>query len=432
MNSFFKDVLSIGLSKILIIIFGLSSSIIIARYIGPSGNGTIAALLVYPSLFMTFGSLGIRQSTTYFIGKNIFSDNEIKTAIIQIWVLTVVISLISCFFLIRYLSDSGKNLLFVFLALLPIPFSLFNTYNSGIFLGKNDIKTFNRINWIPSLLTLAGAIIFVVLMELKISGAMISYLLGPLFMAVFLLFKNNFLQSFSLKINWKIIKAMLSLGVIYALALLIINLNYKIDVILLDKMSSSYELGLYSKGAGITEYLWQIPMLFSTIVFARSAISKKQKEFSYKVIQLLRVSFIGVGLGALFLLIFSQSIILTMYGNEFYGSITVLQYLLPGVLILTIYKVMNMDLAGRGKPWVSMWAMVPALVINILLNIWLIPKYGANGAAFSSTISYTISGILFLIFYSKETGISIKEILNFKRSDFNPIKGFILKFFKRS
>jgi len=431
MNSFLKDFLRVGASKILMIIFGLGSSIITARYIGPSGNGIIAALTVYPSLFMSFGSLGISQSTTYYTGKGVFTEAQIKTAITQIWLITTLISVTVCFLLMRYLSDSGSNLLLVALALLPIPFALFNTYNSGIFLGKNDIGTYNRINWIPVFLILMGGVIFVIILQLDITGAMMATILGSLFMSIILLFKNSFLKFFSLKYDWKVIKAMLSLGVIYALSLLIINLNYKVDIILMDKLSTSYELGLYSKGAAITEYLWQIPMLFSTIVFARSASAKNPREFSIKVAQLLRLSFILIGVTSIILWAFSKFIILSMYGNEFFGSISVLNYLLPGVLILTIFKVMNMDLAGRGKPWIAMKAMIPALIINVVLNIFLIPKYGANGSAFSSTVSYTVSGILFLFLYSRETKMSIKEIVVFKKSDFDPLKTIVSKVLKR-
>lgn len=427
MASFIKDVFRVGLSKGAIIIFGLASSIITARYLGPEGNGVIAGLLVYPSLFMTIGSLGIRQSTTYFLGKNIYSEEEIKTAITQIWMLSTVVSVIVCFFLMYYFSNSGTNLLWVLLALAPIPFSLFNTYNSGIFLGKNDIGTFNKINWIPSLISLAAMALFVMGLGLGVSGALIAKIGGVLFMFTVLLFKNKFLKSFSLNYNWVIIKKMLSLGLIYALALFIINLNYKIDIVLLDQLSTVFEMGIYSKGSGITQYLWQIPMLFSTIVFARSSVSKNDVAFSHKVTQLLRVSFILIGLGSIFLVLFSELIIVGMYGEEFRGSITVLNYLLPGVLILTIYKVMNMDLAGKGKPWVSLWAMLPALIINIIANWIFIPKHGANGAAIASTISYALAGLLFLHFYSKEVQIPIKQILHYKKTDFDPILNLLKK-----
>lgn len=427
MNSFLNDVLRVGFSNFIIIAFGLTTSIITARYIGPEGNGIIAALLVYPSLFMSFGSLGIRQSTTYFLGKGIYTEDQIKTAITQIWMITTLFSVLTCFILIRYFSNSGENTTLVVLALLPIPFSLFNTYNSGIFLGKNDIKTFNKINWIPGLVALIGTVIFVIALDLEIKGAMIASVGAPLLMSILLLFKNKFIKAFSITYDWKIIKSMLSLGIIYAISLLVINLNYKTDIIILDELSTPFELGIYSKGSGITEFLWQIPMIFSTIIFARSAISKDNFAFSIKVTQLLRLSFIAIGFGSIFLYFLSDLIIVGMYGEDFRGSISVLNNLLPGVVILTIYKVMNMDLAGKGKPWVSMKAMLPALILNIILNIILIPKHGANGAALSSSISYSIAGILFLYFYSKEVKIPIKTILTYKKSDFEPIFNIINK-----
>lgn len=426
-SSFIKDVFRVGISNGIMIVFGLTVSIITARYIGPEGNGIIAGLAVYPSLFMTIGSLGIRQSTTYFLGKGIFSEEQIKTAITQIWMMTTIISLIVCFVLMYYFSNSGSNLTLVILALLPIPFSLFNTYNSGIFLGRNDIKTFNKINWIPSLIALLGTVLFVMLLQWDVKGAMVASVGGPLFMFFVLLFKNKFLDFFSFRYDWNIIKQMLSLGIVYATALFVINLNYRVDVILLDKLSNAYELGIYSKGAGITQYLWQIPMLLSTVVFARSAVSKNDKAFSLKVAQLLRVSFVIIGVVSVGLLLFSELIIVGMYGENFRESISVLNYLLPGVLILTIFKVMNMDLAGKGKPWVSMKAMIPALVINVVINIILIPDMGADGAAISSTVSYGVAGILFLFFYSKAVNVPIKDILRYKKTDFEPILNVLKK-----
>lgn len=426
-SSFIRDVFRVGISQGLMIVFGLTVSIITARYIGPEGNGIIAGLAVYPSLFMTIGSLGIRQSTTYFLGKGIFSEEQIKTAITQIWMMTTVISMIVCFVLMYYFSNSGSNLTLVILALLPIPFSLFNTYNSGIFLGKNDIKTFNKINWIPSLIALLGTVLFVMLLQWDVKGAMVASVGGPLFMFFVLLFKNKFLAFFSFRYNWKIIKQMLSLGIIYAASLFVINLNYRVDVILLDKLSNAYELGIYAKGAGITQYLWQIPMLLSTVVFARSAVSKDDKVFSLKVAQLLRVSFIIIGIVSVVLLLFSEWIIVGMYGEQFRESTAVLNYLLPGVLILTIFKVMNMDLAGKGKPWIAVWAMLPSLVINIVMNIILIPEWGADGAAISSTVSYGVAGILFLFFYSKAVNVPVKDILKYKKTDFDPILNVLKK-----
>lgn len=418
MSSFASDVIKVFKSKVIIIVVGVLNSMITARYIGPEGNGIIAGITVYPILFMAIGSLGIRQSTAYYVGKGLFDEEKIKTTVVQIWFLTTIFSVLVCFFLVRYFSNSGFNLIWVLLGLMPIPFSLYITYNSGIFLGKNDIKTFNSINWIPPFIVLLSTLLLVVFFKMGVTGAMISMIVGPLIMCILLIKKINLWKSLSLKLDLKIFKEMLSLGLIYALSLLVINLNYKVDVLLIDKYSTSYELGIYTKGATITEYLWQIPMLFSTVVFARSATSKNDLEFSYKVSQLLRISCILIGVVSIILFLFSKFIITTLYGDQFLPSYQVLNSLLPGVLLLTIYKVLNMDLAGKGKPWVSMIAMLPSLVVNVVLNIILIPKYGAVGSAISSTISYSLAACIFLFVYSNIVKIPVKEILTYKKSDF--------------
>jgi len=430
-KSFLSDLLSVGFSNIAIIVFGLGTSIITARYMGPEKNGIIAALLVYPSLFMTIGSMGIRQSTTYYLGKKVFSEDSIKTAITQIWFFTSVISLIVCFGLMYFFSKSGDNILWILLALAPIPFALFNTYNSGIFLGKNEIGAFNKINWLPSLIVFVFTFVLVVLLKLDVSGSMLAMLGGPLLMFFVLMFKNKFIQAFSLKVEWKVLKALLSLGIIYAVTLLVINLNYRIDIIILDKLSTPYQLGIYSKGAGLSQYLWQIPLVLSTIVFARSAVSKDNHLFSLKVAQLLRLSLVIVGGASVILYLFSGFIINLMYGKDFAGSIVLLKILLPGVLVMTIFKVMNMDLAGKGKPWIPMAAMIPALIINVILNVIFIPKYGAVAASWSSTVSYTVAGVAFTFLYSKETNISIREMFTYKRSDFDVITNIIKKIAKK-
>jgi len=431
MASFINDVSKVAVSRAATIFFGIGRSILLARWLGPENNGIIAALAVYPSLFISIGSLGIRQSTTYFIGKHIYDETKIKRAISQIWILTSTFSVIVCTVLIRYFSESGTNLLFVLLAVIPIPFNLFNTYNSGIFLGKNQIAVFNRINWIPTALTFLSVVILVVAIPLGISGALLATIIGPLGMFIILLTKNKLLSSFNFSIDFQVIKSLFSLGIIYAIAMFATNINYQINIILLDKFSTSYELGIYTKGANITEYLWQIPMLLSTIVFARSAGAKDGLEFSRKVAVLLRISIILIGIASLILVILARWIIILLYGLEFEPSYKVLQLLMPGVLLMTFFKVLNMDLAGKGKPWIAIISMSPALLLNITINMFLIPRYGARGAAFASACSYSLAAIIFLFSYSKTTKLPIKEIFNFSRKDFTPLINSLKEYIKR-
>lgn len=421
MQSFLKDFLNTGFSKGGAIILSLLQGVVIARWLGPELNGIMAALLVYPSLFISIGSLGISQSTTFFTAKKTYTDEQIATAVIQMWILSSLLSLIACYYLIANFSDSGDNFLLVTLAIVPIPFNLFNIYTSGVFLGKNQIANFNQVNWVPPLIVFIATVILVIIYELSLLGAMIALISGPAIMTGIMMLQNKFFECFSLKLEWQVIKSMLSLGIIYAIALLAINLNYKIDIILIDNLSSSYETGIYSKGSALVQNLWQIPMLLSTIIFARSATAKDQYNFSLKVCRLLRLSFIPIIIAGILLCIFADMIITLLYGPAFRESSQVLIFLMPGVILLVIFKVLNMDLAGMGKPWISLFAMVPALIINIVLNVLWIPTYGANGAAFASTVSYAVAAFAFLWIYSKKVGIPVNQILTYNRRDFESI-----------
>jgi O-antigen/teichoic acid export membrane protein len=422
MASFLSDLVRVGFSKVNIIIFGVGTSIATARLLTPDQNGIIATLLVYPSLFMVLGSMGIRQSTTYFVGKEIFSLDRIRNAVTQIWLITSVISMVVCFFLFYFLSKNIPDYTLVFVSISCIPFSLHNTYCSGIFLGKNEIKEFNKINWIPNFITFLATVLLIYFFNLEILGAMLAYLLGHLSIFIALILKRDNLHLKSLSFDAEVIKKMLSLGLVYAIALLIVNLNYKIDVVLLENLSTSYELGIYSKGASIVQYLWQIPLLFSSIIFARSAVSKDGLAFSRKVAQLLRLSLIMVSFVAIVLMLLSKPVILLLFGEAFLDSVPVMQILLPGVVLLTVFKVMNMDLAGKGKPWIAMKSMVVPLLINLGCNFYFIPLYGSKGAALSSLISYSSASLFFLYFYSRETGIPIRDIIRYKKTDFEPFK----------
>ena len=431
MSSFLKDLASVTLSKGGVVLFSLAQSIIIARLLGPELNGLIATLIVYPSLFMVVGSLGVRQSTAYYIAKGIYEEEKIKTAVSQIWIISSILSVVASFVLIIFFSNSGDNLLLVILAISPIPFALFNTYNSGVYLGKNSIQAFNKVNWLPPFFVLLATLLLVVLLNLSVVGAMIAMIFGPLAMSIIMLTINDFYKAFSFKIDIKIVKSLLSLGIVYAIALVIINLNYRLDVILIDKLSTKYETGIYSKGAGIVEYLWEIPMLLSTIIFARSANASDSLIFSKKVCQLLRLSLIIISVCCIILAYFAPFIFKILFGNEFLPSSEVMRILIPGVILLTVFKVLNMDMAGRGKPWISLKAMLPALVLNVILNFIWIPEHGANGASLASTVSYSLAAFIFLFVYSNEAKISIREILTYKKNDFLTLRNMTNNFLSK-
>jgi Na+-driven multidrug efflux pump len=95
-----------------------------------------------------------------------------------------------------------------------------------------------------------------------------------------------------------------------------------------------------------------------------------------------------------------------------------MKFLVPGIVAIVVHKVLNMDLAGRGKPYVALWSFLPALALNIVLNLLLIPLWGAAGAALATSASYGIAAVGFLIHYSRETQVPLMEVVTYSRADF--------------
>lgn len=416
-NNFKKKVTSVLFARLITTIAGLLTSVIIARTLGPEKNGEIAALMVYPSIFLSFGTLGIRQSTTYFIGNNVFNTTEIKKSIAHIWLYNSLLGFSSCFLLLYFFHASSDGMLHLVLASSTVPVGLYLSYSSGIFLGKNKIGSNNKINWVPPLVTFAAVLITVLLLKQGIAGYLVALVIGYLVVFIILFIKQNTFSDLRSKMNREISKSLVRLGLVYALSLFIITLNYKFDIILLNHLSDKETTGIYAKGAGIANYLWQIPMIFSTIIFAGSATSKKDSAYSMKVFSLLRLTLLFAIVIALILALIAQPLTNLLFGDLFSESATIIRLLLPGVVVLILFKVLSMDLAGKGKPMISLKAMLPALLANIILNLLLIPHYGSEGAAIASTISYTLGGILYLYFYSKSTQFSLRQIISPVKND---------------
>jgi O-antigen/teichoic acid export membrane protein len=116
-----------------------------------------------------------------------------------------------------------------------------------------------------------------------------------------------------------------------------------------------------------------------------------------------------------------------IYGSQFAPSIQVVQLILPGILFIIIFKVLNGHLSGIGKPYISALVFAPPVVINIILNFYWIPLYGGLGAAMATNVSYTLGAIALLIVYSRVMKISLGEMLHYRLSDFDFIRNLKTK-----
>jgi Na+-driven multidrug efflux pump len=76
-----------------------------------------------------------------------------------------------------------------------------------------------------------------------------------------------------------------------------------------------------------------------------------------------------------------------------------------------------------GKPQIAIYTFGPALLINFVLNLFLIPRYGGIGAAWATNVSYAVGSIIFVVLYSRFVRMSVVEIFTYRKSDFYFFRG---------
>lgn len=396
----------------------LMIGIILSRILGAAGFGLYSAIIVVPMIIIGFTQLGIRRATMYHLGSKKLSEDNIVSAVFILLLITSVLSVSICGLVFLFSESKNADPLLLTLVLITVPLVLCNVYAGGIFLGKQEILRANILNAGPTVLNLIFVIFFVWILRLSVRGAFMALFLGNLcmFFFVFYIIRKSY------HITWKyhegIMKSMVRLGIVFALSIFIMQLNYRVDIILLKKYSTLEQVGLYSLAVQIAEQLWHIPYAIETIVLTRSAASTDEQASNRTVASIMRVSFlISILFGGVVYLVVPYLIPL-IFGSDFANSVPMIRGILPGVLLLVVFRILNSRLAGMGKPQVAIYCFILPLIINLLLNILWIPRYGGMGAVWATNASYILGCAIFLFAYAWKVKMSVIEIFRYRKSDF--------------
>lgn len=399
----FGDSLAQGLGVLfsngLILTASFFSGVILARTLGPEGKGTLATALVFPTLLASVFQMGIRQATVYEIGRKQLPPAQIMGAVGLLFLIFSLGGALTSYALSRLVSGDALTGTMAGLAAVLIPTSLITAYSGGFMIGQQRIGLSNVMQVLPPFLQLAGVVLLVYLLELGVVGALVAAALAALTASGCTL--SILSRHIPLRVGWEPAAQLrlLRLGWVYALALFLNQLNYRIGVVMLQRLSTLDQVGQYSIGVNVSELLWQIPSAIGIVLFSRSANQRGSAAFQAKV---WRVFQIGMGLallGAIGLGVASEWVIPWVYGADFLPSVRMLQYLLPGVVAMVGYRLLSFDLAGKGRPWPAVYAAVPGVLLNVILNLAWIPKYGGQGAAVAASLGYSLMAGVYFVLY---------------------------------
>ena len=388
-NGFAKNVAATFISKILIIAMGLLASIIVARTLGPSGKGILAALGAMVGIALQFGNLGIHGANTYFTAKD---KSKASSLVGNSFWLALIIGLIllssTYLFLFQHPGALGNiDFRLAMIALMVVPFALLTYFWQNILVGLNKIKPYNLILIIQQFLYLIGAIIILLVFKKGIFPLVIFNTLTAVIISFLFGFYLIKIKEFSLKLNKDLIQKSLAYGFKIYLSCFFAYLVLRSDLFILNYFRGSAETGIYSIAAGFVDGIFLLPAIIGLLLLPKAVENLGQS--GELIAKTTRISFIIIGIICLGAIILGRSAINLIFGSMFDKSFIPLLILIPGAFFFALETIIVQYFAAHNRLIPIIYYWIIATILNIGLNIVFIPVYGMIAAAVSSLFAYS-------------------------------------------
>lgn len=424
---FRKNLFSNLITQILSIIMGFLTSILIARALGVIRQGYFSYYLLIFGLIATYGNLSITNSNSYFIKKEKFERDKIISNNITILLILNILYAIIVFLLKDIIFNSVSNRYLLLLIWIIYSFSImFFNYFSTIHIVDETIYLYNRYSNFANILKCLVIVLLYLFNCLNIVTISATYSLIELLKTI--LIKHGLNIKLKLFLSFDILKEEFKYGIPLYLSALFIYFNYRADLFMVKAMLGDFQLGIYSIAVHLAELAFLVPTSIVSAFEARLySVSKENKtKITEKTI---KMSFYVTSIICL-IGILCKPLVTVLYGREYEPAGLCMIILLLGIAFASIGKIAPAYFYTQGKPKIHLLVSSIVLLINIIFNYLLIPRYGINGAAIASTISYMFYGIIYLFFLKKQN-VSIKNIFNINKKDLLIMKKNVIKYIKK-
>jgi len=252
---------------------------------------------------------------------------------------------------------------------------------------------------------------------------LVIFILLKEFIYLIISFANLRISVFSVRPTPKRLFTYTKYGFIPMLTIILMTINYRIDILALNGNVSTAQIGIYSLGVMIAERVWLIPDAIKDIVMSRLVKGSNEKEVAVVIKYGFWSSLISVGVIAAL----GKPFLNILFGSQFEGVYPITLIMMVGVVGMVFYKMVYAYNVVNGKKVINFVFLGLAAVINVIGNYMTIPIWGIYGAAMSSVVSYTFCGIAFLVYFKKESSVSYKSMFCITKQDILYFKSIVVR-----
>ena len=400
-------------TRVVMIFNSLAAGIIIAHWLGAEGVGQLAVINVAVVTIVQLGSFGLPSSNTYFIAQDQarFRSAALNSLMFALGAGSILALALSAAASMRPDWFGLDSVRLVQIAAISIPFQLLTLIGLNILLAVGKVRQFNILDLVSQSFVLINAACVWLLVKgdlgtLIVWNTAASVLVSIVIALLLVISAKNLTQS-----KWRadvaLLRRMITYGLKFHISILAGAIIIRADLLVVNHFRGPAEAGVYSVASQFALLLMLLPGVIATLLFPR--VTTEQDARGETTCLVTRYTTFVMFICCIAAVPFSLLLPL-VYGAQFYDATGLLWILLPGVYLMGLESVLVQHFNALGLPKAIPIYWLVTLAINLALVFTLVPRYGAQGAAIASTISYAaIFGLVALHFLSS-TGRSFTEV----------------------
>ncbi|MGE3960074.1 MAG: flippase [Dehalococcoidia bacterium] len=205
-----------------------------------------------------------------------------------------------------------------------------------------------------------------------------------------------------LSISWRRARRLLADSWPLAIAGAAAMISLRIDQVMLRQMASGPELGMYAAAARLSEVWYFVPVALGTALLPALVATHDDRAAHDRRLQ----AALDVALWAAVAIAFAVTllgglVIAVLYGARFEGATRILQIQVWAGPFVFMGVISGRSLLALGLQRLEAARYVLGAPLNVALNLVLIPRYGATGAAFATLVSYVAVTYVLLLLHPR-------------------------------
>jgi O-antigen/teichoic acid export membrane protein len=395
-----RNAVGILASTVLTLGIGYVASIFLARALGPAGRGQIAVMQADIALVVSFAGLGTPTAITFFASRRTRHQASLHGFALLFTAGLALLCLLGVLLAGPWLAEhqgKGFDERLWWLVGLFIPLMYAEYYVSALLNARHQYKLSNRLNVLGRVAVLIATLSLVTGLRWGVAGGLIA---TAMISAVKVAGALPTLREIGSRLPSRpLVGATLNYGWRVCVGQMFRFFSGRFDVLVLSWLAPMATVGTYAVAQMVAELVIIIPQSFGFVVLPMVAAGE-----DHRAAPALRLVGTLALIGVLGMAVAGPVLIVAGFGAAFSNALTPFFILLPGIWMLAFGNICAFVLSGKKRPGSSSLLAGAAALLTVILDLALIPPFGAVGGAIASTAAYALFGVASLVLVARILG----------------------------